>query len=341
MAAPVLTAVPTRADDKRQALVNSCLESARKVLGGKDFPDAAKMMSKARAVLIIPELVQGGFILGAAGGRGVLMVRTHPKDWSPPAFYGMGSGSLGLQIGAKVSEIVFIFRTEKGLKAILDQKFKFGAEAGVTLVAVGVGAAGATTAAVGAPQGACRPSATMGRVVETFAQPGSAQVSHRAAKVGFFPGADAVPLAEGNTDRCVTASAWPTRRGRRPWHVRTLLAREPGDLMAGQDGVPYLVSIGKAMSRFTALLHHADVELLRRAFLALKPGCRAGVDGTTWQDYEAGDPATWSCVVVAKWKATAQVSEQNLRRLEESIFPHSVHMRGTGLSPTPACSAIG
>jgi SH3 domain-containing YSC84-like protein 1 len=150
LAAPVLTAAPARADDKRQALVDSCLESARKVLGGKDFPDAAKMMPNARAVLIIPELVQGGFILGAAGGRGVLMVRTHPKDWSSPAFYGMGSGSLGLQIGAKVSEIVFIFRTEKGLKAILDQKFKFGAEAGVTLVAVGVGAAGATTAAVGA-----------------------------------------------------------------------------------------------------------------------------------------------------------------------------------------------
>jgi lipid-binding SYLF domain-containing protein len=142
--------MPARADDKRQALVDSCLESARKVLGGKDLPDAAKMMPNASAVLIIPELVQGGFILGAAGGRGVLMVRTRPKDWSPPAFYGMGSGSLGLQIGAKVSEIVFIIRTEKGLKAILDQKFKFGAEAGVTLVAVGVGAAGATTAAVGA-----------------------------------------------------------------------------------------------------------------------------------------------------------------------------------------------
>jgi lipid-binding SYLF domain-containing protein len=142
--------MPARADDKRQALVDSCLESARKVLGGKDFPDAAKMMPNARAVLIIPELVQGGFILGAAGGRGVLLVRTRPNDWSPPAFYGMASGSLGLQIGAKVSEIVFIIRTEKGLNAILDHKFKFGAEAGITLVAVGVGVAGATTAAAGA-----------------------------------------------------------------------------------------------------------------------------------------------------------------------------------------------
>ena len=62
----------------------------------------------------------------------------------------MGSGSLGLQIGAKVSEIVFIIRTEKGLHAILDHKFKFGAEAGVTMVAVGIGLEGASTAAGGA-----------------------------------------------------------------------------------------------------------------------------------------------------------------------------------------------
>jgi SH3 domain-containing YSC84-like protein 1 len=150
LAVPFLTAVPAGADAKRQSLVDSCLETARKVLGGKDFPDAAKLMTNARAVLIIPELVQGGFILGAAGGRGVLMVRTRPKDWSSPAFYGMASGSLGLQIGAKVSEIVFIIRTEKGLNAILDHKFKFGAEAGITLVAVGIGAEGATTTAAGA-----------------------------------------------------------------------------------------------------------------------------------------------------------------------------------------------
>jgi hypothetical protein len=50
---------------------------------------------------------------------------------------------------------------------------------------------------------------------------------------GFIPGADAVLLAEGNTARRVIASAWTTRRGRRPWHVRTLLAREPGDLVPG------------------------------------------------------------------------------------------------------------
>ena len=56
---------------------------------------------------------------------------------------------------------------------------------------------------------------------------------HRPAiepRKGPIPGADAVHKAEGNTSRRVIASAGTTRRGQRPWHVQTLLAREPGDL---------------------------------------------------------------------------------------------------------------
>jgi hypothetical protein len=45
------------------------------------------------------------------------------------------------------------------------------------------------------------------------------------------PGANAVSSAEGNTNRRTIASAWSTRRGRRTWHVQTLFAREPGDLV--------------------------------------------------------------------------------------------------------------
>ena len=39
--------------------------------------------------------------------------------------------------------------------------------------------------------------------------------------------------------------------------------------------------------KFTALLHHVTVDLLRDAFLALKRHAAPGVDGVTWQDYEA------------------------------------------------------
>lgn len=61
-------------------------------------------------------------------------------------------------------------------------------------------------------------------------------------------GADTVPAVEGNTNRRDIASACSTRRGRRPWHAWTFLAREPGDLVIGQSSVPFLVRIGKARS---------------------------------------------------------------------------------------------
>ena len=150
LSAPVLAPLPARADAKRQALVDSSLESARKILTGPDYPDAAKFIVGACGVLIVPEMVQGGLIFGQAGGRGTLMARTAPRDWSPPAFYAMGSGSFGLQIGAKVSQVVFILKTQKGLQAILDHRFKFGAEAGVALAIVGIGVEGGSTTAVGA-----------------------------------------------------------------------------------------------------------------------------------------------------------------------------------------------
>jgi hypothetical protein len=54
----------------------------------------------------------------------------------------------------------------------------------------------------------------------------------------FVQGADAVTQAEGNTVGCASASARMTLRGLRPWHARTLLAREPGDLLLGHRAVP-------------------------------------------------------------------------------------------------------
>src|SRR3984893_16456619 len=63
-------------------------------------------------------------------------------------------------------------------------------------------------------------------------------------------GADVVPLTEGNTDGRDSASAQTTRRGLRHWHVQTLFAREPRDLMVGQSYKRVaLVRVGKARSR--------------------------------------------------------------------------------------------
>ena len=65
----------------------------------------------------------------------------------------------------------------------------------------------------------------------------------------LIPGADAVCVAEGNRSKGANASTWATRRGRRHWHVRTLLAREPGDPTSDHRHDADLVRIGKARSR--------------------------------------------------------------------------------------------
>ena len=66
----------------------------------------------------------------------------------------------------------------------------------------------------------------------------------------FDPGADAVRFAEGNTHGRAIASARATRRGRRPWHARTLLAREPGDLQSDRRRQSWPAArLGKVRSR--------------------------------------------------------------------------------------------
>src|ERR1035437_8696981 len=65
----------------------------------------------------------------------------------------------------------------------------------------------------------------------------------------LFSGADVVLLTEGNTYGRDTASAQTARRGRRHWHVRKFLAREPGDPTSDHRHVADLVRIGKAASR--------------------------------------------------------------------------------------------
>ena len=62
-------------------------------------------------------------------------------------------------------------------------------------------------------------------------------------------GADVVPLTESNTDGRDIASAQTARRGRRHWHVRKFLAREPGNPTTDHRQSVAVVRIGKARSR--------------------------------------------------------------------------------------------
>ncbi|HEX4533640.1 MAG TPA: lipid-binding SYLF domain-containing protein, partial [Rhizomicrobium sp.] len=103
------------------------------------FGSARRTLRDARAILIVPSLVKGGFIFGGEGGNGVLMARTR-HGWSDPAFYTLASASFGLQIGLEQSQLVMFIMSDRALRGIEQGKVKLGAGAGLTIVTLGAAA---------------------------------------------------------------------------------------------------------------------------------------------------------------------------------------------------------
>jgi lipid-binding SYLF domain-containing protein len=109
------------------------------------FGPSHQLLRNARAVLIVPRLLKGGFIFGAEGGDGIMLARLGHR-WSGPAFYTLGSASFGLQIGLEQARFVMFIMTDRALRAVEASKFTFGGAAGLTVIALGAGVQGATSA---------------------------------------------------------------------------------------------------------------------------------------------------------------------------------------------------
>lgn len=140
-----------RAASPEQELVEKATLTAEKIVNDPTLPTLRAMLKEAKGVLVVPSLIKGSFILGAAGGSGVLLARNAQGEWSDPAFYTLGAGSIGIQAGVQDSEVVLVIRTEKGLNAILDRPFKVGADGSVAVgPAGGAGVSAGTTAGLGA-----------------------------------------------------------------------------------------------------------------------------------------------------------------------------------------------
>ena len=143
--AAALSSSAARADEQ-QNLVDRARITLDSFIDAPAMGEMRELMARARAVLVIPQMLKAGFVVGGAGGSGVLLARD-PKadDWSEPAFYTLGAGSVGLQIGASASEVVMVVLTERGLDAILKNKVKLGADLSAAAGPVGVGAGAAAT----------------------------------------------------------------------------------------------------------------------------------------------------------------------------------------------------
>jgi lipid-binding SYLF domain-containing protein len=137
--------------EEQQTLVDRSALAVQEVMTFGDRPqDAQDFLRRSRAVLVCPRVFRAGFFIGGEGGTCVLVGRDGGGSWSSPAFYSLGSGSLGLQMGVQDSALMIMVMTDRGLNALMNSQFTMGAEAAISVATIGAGIQGGTTTAAGA-----------------------------------------------------------------------------------------------------------------------------------------------------------------------------------------------
>jgi lipid-binding SYLF domain-containing protein len=136
---------------QQQALVDRATLTVQEMLSDNTAParDAANRLRAARAIVICPQLFRAGFIFGGEGGACVLVGRDGAGSWSSPAFFGIGSGSVGLQAGLQDSQVMIMVMNDRALNALLSSQFTLGADASLAVATIGGGIGAGTTTAVG------------------------------------------------------------------------------------------------------------------------------------------------------------------------------------------------
>jgi len=143
---------PMSDEERANQIVQAAQMTLQKFKASNDHPmeQYRALLPKAEGIVILPGVVKGGFVLAAEGGSGVLLAKDASGRWGYPAFYLMASGSVGLQAGAQMGDVVLLVFSQDAVAAIIESQGKLGADLGLVLGTVGAGVEASTTTNVGA-----------------------------------------------------------------------------------------------------------------------------------------------------------------------------------------------
>ena len=145
----VVTVTPTMAADAEEAqgIVDKARVTFNNFMRDKNYTWLHSHLKDAKGLLIFPQVLKAGFILGGSGGTGVLVVKDEKTgDWSEPAFYTIGAVSFGLQIGGEAAEVIMMAMSQKAIDSLFSSSFKLGGDTSIAVGPKGVGAKGNITA---------------------------------------------------------------------------------------------------------------------------------------------------------------------------------------------------
>jgi lipid-binding SYLF domain-containing protein len=115
------------------------------IMGTPDNGIPSDLLNRAVCVGIVPSQLKFALGIGGSYGRGILVCRKGGDGaWAAPSMFTLGGGSFGFQIGGKATDVVFIVMNPDGVKKLVQDSVKLGAEASVAAGPVGRSAEGAT-----------------------------------------------------------------------------------------------------------------------------------------------------------------------------------------------------
>lgn len=146
----LMPAAPLTAADYKEApqgIVDKARVTFDDFMSDQNYTWLHDNLKNAKGLLIFPQVLKAGFVLGGSGGTGVLVLRDEKTcDWSEPAFYTVGSVTLGLQIGGEAAEVIMMVMSQKAVDSLLASSFKMGGDASIALGPIGEGAKSNITA---------------------------------------------------------------------------------------------------------------------------------------------------------------------------------------------------
>jgi len=141
-----LSSLPARAGEEETKRADNAVRVLKEVMQAPDKAIPKDLLQSAHAIAVIPDVIKAGFVVGGRHGEGLISVKTREGTWSNPSFVSITGGSVGFQAGVSSTDVILVFRTQRGVDSIVNGKFTLGADASAAAGPVGRTAQASTDA---------------------------------------------------------------------------------------------------------------------------------------------------------------------------------------------------
>src|SRR5487761_2092273 len=136
MAISCLFFTQAKSQEKQEDKINAATQVLKDFGNMKEsIPD--ELLKVTEGIIIVPKLINAGFVIAGKRGKGIAMVKLEDGSWSNPVFVTITGGSVGFQAGIQAVDLVLIFKNKETLENIGKGSFTLGGDISVTAGPVG------------------------------------------------------------------------------------------------------------------------------------------------------------------------------------------------------------